>query len=217
VPEPGPRAIGAAPLAAYFECVMPERTPTETARDGDAPYVPRFHDEALRPDGRARPAYEHLIEELAEANLAAVATSLQRSLDALGVSFGEEGGTRPFHVDAVPRLLEASEWNELAAGMRQRARALNAFIADVYDERRIVAAGLVPSRVIDTAEGYEPQLQGVAPPGEHAPVVGFDLVRGGDGRFGVLEENLRTPSGLAYGSAARARSPAWRSGAARSW
>ena len=158
---------------------------------------------ALKADGGTRPGYEGIAGALAAADLGAVTAAVGRATAALGVSFGKGRKRRPFQLDAVPRLLGASEWHGLAVGMRQRARALNAFIADVYGDRRIVAAGVMPARVIDSAEGYEPDLVGVVAPGGHAPVVGFDLVRGGDGRFSILEENLRTPSGLAYSRAAR--------------
>ena len=87
--------------------------------------------------------------------------------------------------------------------MVQRARALNRFIRDVYGDREIVKSGRVPERVITSADHFEPELVGLDAPGGHAPVIGFDLVRGADGRFGVLEENLRTPSGLSYSDAAR--------------
>jgi uncharacterized circularly permuted ATP-grasp superfamily protein len=119
------------------------------------------------------------------------------------VTFRTSGGSRPFHVDPIPRVLEATEWGDLERGMRQRSRALNAFIADVYGDQKILRDGVVPRRVLDTAEHYEPLVQGIEAPGGHAPVIGFDLVRGGHRQFAVLEENLRTPSGLAYGSAAR--------------
>jgi uncharacterized circularly permuted ATP-grasp superfamily protein len=86
-------------------------------------------------------------------------------------------------------------------------RALNAFLRDVYGERRIVAAGVVEAATIDHAEGYEPQLAGrippIPPPAAPAAIIGFDLVRAPDGRFVVLEDNLRTPSGIAYMTAAR--------------
>lgn len=168
-----------------------------------APYLPEFHDEALTPMGSPRPAYARLMGELAEADLGAIAERTRAGLAKRGVSFGSDGGSAPFHVDPVPRLLEAAEWHGLVLGMRQRARALNAFIADAYGERRIVEAGVLPARVIEGAECFEPQLMGVEVHGQHAPVVGFDLVRGADGRFRALEENMRTPSGLAYAAAAR--------------
>ncbi len=107
-------------------------------------------------------------------------------------------------VDPVPRLIAGDEWASVERGLAQRTRALNHFLTDVYRERRIVTAGIVDARTIDGAEGYEPDLRGRlandAPP---APVIGFDLVRDPDGRFLVLEDNLRTPSGISYLVAAR--------------
>ncbi|HEX2358385.1 MAG TPA: circularly permuted type 2 ATP-grasp protein [Solirubrobacterales bacterium] len=168
------------------------------------PYLPEFYDEALTETGSPRPPYAGLMGELAEADLGAIAERTREGLDRRGVSFGTaEGGPAPFHVDPVPRVLEAAEWHGLVLGMRQRARAVNAFIADAYGDRRIVEAGVLPARVIEGAEGFEPGLMGVEIHGRHAPVVGFDLVRGADGRFRALEENARTPSGLAYAAAAR--------------
>ena len=107
-------------------------------------------------------------------------------------------------MDPVPRLLAAEEWGALERGLAQRTRALNHFLTDVYGERRIIAAGIVDADTVDGAEGYEPDLRdrsaSGAPP---APIIGFDLVRDPEGRFLVLEDNLRTPSGIAYLVAAR--------------
>jgi uncharacterized circularly permuted ATP-grasp superfamily protein len=91
----------------------------------------------------------------------------------------------------------------LETGLSQRARALNAFLADVYADREIVRAGVIPADAISSADHFEPAMQGVEVPAGHAPIIGFDLVRGNDGQFVVLEDNLRTPSGLAYASALR--------------
>jgi uncharacterized circularly permuted ATP-grasp superfamily protein len=170
---------------------------------GRPPYIPEAHDEALDPAGAPRPAYVDVLAELADADLDRISATVEDKLRERKVVFGSEEGDRLFHVDAIPRVLEASEWNGLAFGMLQRARALNSFIADVYGDQEIVKAGRIPARVIETADHFEPALVGIAAPGGHAPVVGFDLVRGAEGRFGVLEENLRTPSGLSYSSAAR--------------
>ena len=177
--------------------------PDAESEPGAPPYLPGARDEALTPEGRPRPGYTDVMGELAEADLKGITDSVERHLRERQVNFRSEGDSRAFHVDPVPRILEAAEWNGLAFGMRQRARALNAFIADVYGDRRIVKEGVLPARVIDSARHFEPDAVGMPVHGGHAPVVGFDLVRGADGRFGVLEENLRTPSGLAYGSAAR--------------
>src|SRR6185503_16778952 len=97
-----------------------------------------------------------------------------------------------------------ADWEPLAAGAGQRARALNAFVADAYGDRRIVTEGVMPARVIETAEHYEPRLQGVEPAGgQWVGIAGLDLVRAPDGEFHVLEDNLMTPSGFAYAAAAR--------------
>ena len=134
------------------------------------------------------------------ADLSALSAAIGADLHEHDVTFG---GT-PFVVDPVPRLIAAVEWNALAAGLIQRARALNAFLHDAYGEQRVVAAGLVSAAVLTGAEGYEPDLAGRLPPGPPpAGVMGFDVVRDADGTFLVLEDNLRTPSGIAYALAAR--------------
>jgi uncharacterized circularly permuted ATP-grasp superfamily protein len=107
-------------------------------------------------------------------------------------------------LDPVPRVLPAAEWDELKVGLAQRVKALSAFLADAYGPRRIVQAGVVPARVIETAEHYEPQMRGVDPPGGlWVGVAGLDLVREPTGEFLVLEDNLMTPSGFGYAAAAR--------------
>jgi uncharacterized circularly permuted ATP-grasp superfamily protein len=109
----------------------------------------------------------------------------------------------PFHLDPVPRVIAAADWEPLAAGLIQRVRALDAWCADVYGERRIVRDGVVPERVIETIDTREPALRGVTLP-RWVGIAGLDVVRAPDGRFLVLEDNLRTPSGIAYVLAARA-------------
>ena len=133
------------------------------------------------------------------ADLAGLSASVQGALDDAGCSFGDE---QRFVVDPVPRLLHGAEWDALARGLSQRVAALEAFVADVYGERRIVAEGVVPERVIAGAVHHEPGVAGIAV-GTWITVAGLDLVRREDGRFAVLEDNVRTPSGLAYLQAAR--------------
>ena len=118
------------------------------------------------------------------------------------MTFGAGSARRPFRVDPVPRVIDRGEWTATSAGLMQRARALAAFLGDVYGERRIVAAGLIPERVIESSAYYEPDARGlqVRPEGFLA---GLDLVRGDDGELMVLEDNTRTPSGLAYAVGAR--------------
>jgi uncharacterized circularly permuted ATP-grasp superfamily protein len=157
------------------------------------------HEERL-PDGTLRPGYVTMLRALEQADLGALVAGVAEHLAAAGVTFGAE----PFVVDPVPRLIDAGEWDLLERGLGQRARALNGFLHDAYGERRIVAAGLMAQEVITEAEGYEPDLAGRLPGGvPPAAIIGFDLVREPHGSFLVLEDNLRTPSGLAYLLAAR--------------
>jgi len=129
-----------------------------------------------------------------------VANDLRRR----GVTFGAGDGQDEFRVDPVPRLITGAEWAPLAAGLAQRVRALERFVADAYGPQRIVAAGVVPLAAITTAEYFEPALVGMAhPPRNWIPIAGLDIVRDTDGEFKVLEDNLRTPSGIAYAVAAR--------------
>jgi len=114
------------------------------------------------------------------------------------VEFGDE----PFRLDPIPRVIAAADWTRLEAGLTQRVRALDAWCADVYGERRIVRDGVVPARVIDTMDALEPELVGLSP-ARWIGIAGLDVVRAPHGRFLVLEDNVRTPSGMAYAIAAR--------------
>jgi uncharacterized circularly permuted ATP-grasp superfamily protein len=147
-----------------------------------------------------------LLAALDEMDLRALSRSLSRDLRERSVTFGgADGGTvEEFVVDPVPRVIARDEWDVLAAGLGQRAEALERFVADVYGERRIVAAGRVPWSAIESAEFYEPRMAQLPPAsGRWITIAGLDLVRDGDGPFLVLEDNVRTPSGIAYAVAAR--------------
>jgi uncharacterized circularly permuted ATP-grasp superfamily protein len=157
-------------------------------------------DEHRDGDGKPRPGYERTLDALATTDLETLRAAVEHKLADDGVTFGGQ----PFVVDPVPRLLAAGEWADLERGLTQRTRALNHFLTDVYGERRIVSAGIVAAATVDHAEGFEPDLLGRRAPGAApAPIIGFDLVRDPQGRFLVLEDNLRTPSGIAYLVAAR--------------
>jgi uncharacterized circularly permuted ATP-grasp superfamily protein len=171
-----------------------------------APYQPDagVFDEALEPDGSPRPFYADLLAALERADLAALAALLADDVAAAGVSFrADDEEDDSFYLDGVPRLLEAESWAGLAAGLEQRVRALDRFVADVYGEREIVAAGVVPARAIDSCDHLEPTLRELPTPPVRIAVAGLDVVRDATGEFLVLEDNVRTPSGLAYALAAR--------------
>jgi uncharacterized circularly permuted ATP-grasp superfamily protein len=139
-----------------------------------------------------------------DGDLEGLNAGVRARLARIGVLFRTAAGTTAFPLDPIPRVIAGEDWMHVKEGLGQRVRALNAFVADAYGARRIVEEGVVPARVIDTAEHYEPRLRGVEPPGgQWIGIAGLDLARGADGEFRVLEDNLMTPSGFAYAAAAR--------------
>jgi uncharacterized circularly permuted ATP-grasp superfamily protein len=162
------------------------------------------YDEALLPDGRPRAASAAALAAVAGKDPERLKACVRGRLEQAGVLFRAEGGGTAFPLDPVPRVLTAEEWHDVKVGLAQRVKALNAFVADAYGARSIVKAGIVPARVIDTAEHYEPAMQGVTPPGgQWVGVAGLDVVRDAEGKFRVLEDNVMTPSGFSYAVAAR--------------
>lgn len=136
-------------------------------------------------------------------NLVERQETINRELARNGVRFGiYRDGTyhdRLFPYDPVPRLIPSDEFDRLGAGLKQRVSALNAFLRDVYSDKRIVRDGVVPEEFVYTSKGYLPQVNGMTPPaGIYAHVAGEDLVQGEDGSWWVLEDNLRIPSGASY-------------------
>jgi uncharacterized circularly permuted ATP-grasp superfamily protein len=164
----------------------------------------RGYDEAVGEDGRPRASHAGALRAIAGHDLEALASTVDAQVAGEGVCFHSTSGDEAFLIDPVPRVLDAQEWEAIEAGLAQRVRALNRFIADVYAGRRIVDAGIMPARVIDTAECYEPAMRGARPPGDvWIGISGLDLVRDANGHFQVLEDNVRTPSGYSYAAAAR--------------
>ncbi len=109
------------------------------------------------------------------------------------------GVERVFPFDLIPRLIAEHEWTHLDAGLRQRIEALEAFLGDVYGDARCVAEGIVPKEMIEASSGFLPQMKGIRPPGGvRIHIAGVDLIQAPDGQFLVLEDNLRTPSGVSY-------------------
>ena len=125
-----------------------------------------------------------------------------------GVKFGlykhGEFKERLFPFDAIPRIITASQWEYLERGLIQRVDALNAYLRDLYGEKRIIKDGVVPETFAFASSGYLPQCEGIMPPkGIYSHISGIDLVEGDDGIWYVLEDNLRIPSGASYPLIAR--------------
>ena len=168
----------------------------------DYDVIESVYDEAFEAAGRPRPHYLPLLETLAESDLGLLEPELKWRLRKGEVTF-DASPDGLFALDLVPRLLTAREWDTIRAGVVQRARALDSFAADVYADRAIVAAEILPERVIEGSAHYEPAMRYAPPPRAYVSVVGFDLVRKPDGEFVVLEDQIRMPSGLGYALAAR--------------
>ena len=121
----------------------------------------------------------------------------------LGITFAvygeEESAERIIPFDIVPRIFTAKEWGALSVGLVQRVEAINAFLADVYGERRIINDGIVPAELVLGNSQFRAMLAGARPPHDiYAHICGIDLVRTGPDDFFVLEDNARTPSGVSY-------------------
>jgi len=121
----------------------------------------------------------------------------------LGITFnvyGEDAGTeRLIPFDTVPRIIPANEWQTMQQGIKQRVGALNKFLYDIYHDQNIIKAGIVPEEQIFANDQYQPCMQGIDLPGNiYAHITGVDLIRNKDGEYYVLEDNLRTPSGVSY-------------------
>jgi uncharacterized circularly permuted ATP-grasp superfamily protein len=164
------------------------------------------YDEAFEASGEPRPHYVPLLDTLAGVDLSARGRALKSRLGEQEVTF-DAAPDGVLALDLVPRLITPAEWETIRAGVLQRARALERFAADVYGERAIVDAGVVPARVIDSSVHYEPAMRDTPGPRQWISVVGFDLVREPGGDFVVLEDQIRMPSGLAYAVAARETLP----------
>lgn len=120
-------------------------------------------------------------------------------LDRHGITFSLAGRERPLPMDLVPRLLTSDEWAVIEAGVVQRIRALEAFLADVYSSGQVVRDVVIPRALITSSTHFHRQAWGIDPPnGVRIHVSGSDLIRDENGRFLVLEDNLRNPSGVSY-------------------
>lgn len=134
--------------------------------------------------------------------------AVNKWMERYGVRFGiYKNGTfkeQIFPFDAIPRVISNSDWIELEAGLRQRVDALNAFLRDIYGEKRIMKDGIIPDDFVYSSKGFTPQCEGIMPSqGIYSHISGIDLVQADDGTWYVLEDNLRIPSGASYPMIAR--------------
>jgi uncharacterized circularly permuted ATP-grasp superfamily protein len=163
-------------------------------------------DELRDADGGARPAAAEvlaLVERLGVEELQARQAAAAADILTMGITFTvySEGSNidRAWPFDVIPRVIEAAEWAAVERGLVQRLTALNMFIDDVYNDRRVVTDGVFPAELLDDSANYRRECEGVHPRfGVWAHICGSDLVRDADGTMYVLEDNLRVPSGVSY-------------------
>ena len=164
------------------------------------------YDEMFDPQGAPRPSSAQFVtrlERLSGTDLRQRQETAELNLHNLGITFtvyGHQDGTEkiwPF--DLLPRIIDADEWGHVEQGLKQRVRALNLFIGDLYNDRKILKDRVVPEELILSSRTLRPQLLGFRPPRDvWCHISGVDLVRDQDGTIYVLEDNLRCPSGVSY-------------------
>jgi len=165
-----------------------------------------FYDELITGKGSPRTAARQalrLLQSLPEEDMDSRRQSADLAIREMGISFTvyTEGGNidRAWPFDIIPRIITGKEWAQVSRGLQQRSRALNCFIDDVYNEQRILADGIVPADIVLDSPNFKAPCVGMSPRyGAWAHICGSDLVRDQRGRFFVLEDNLRVPSGVSY-------------------
>jgi uncharacterized circularly permuted ATP-grasp superfamily protein len=159
-------------------------------------------DEMFESRGEPRRHYGPLYDvlgTLTEADYRQRCIARDHSFRDQGITFSLSGEERPFPLDLVPRVIPPDEWMSIEAGVAQRVRALEAFLADLYGPASVLADGIVPAGLVLSSTHFQREAAGIEPPnGVRVHVAGVDLVRDGRGRYRVLEDNLRTPSGISY-------------------
>lgn len=165
-----------------------------------------FYDELFLAPGQPRPHLAALIQGIQNISLQQLQQyqqAAQIALFRLGVTFNvysdQRGLERIFPFDIIPRIISAQEWQGLETGLKQRIRALNLFLADIYGPQQILKDGAIPAEVIQSATGFLKPCIGLKPVHNiWCHITGTDLVRDRDGQWYVLEDNLRVPSGISY-------------------
>ena len=165
-----------------------------------------FYDELITDKGSPRTAARQalrLLQSLPEEDMDSRRQSADLAIREMGISFTvyTEGGNidRAWPFDIIPRIITGREWAQVSRGLQQRSRALNCFIDDVYNQQRILADGIVPADIVLDSPNFKAPCVGMSPRyGAWAHICGSDLVRDQRGRFFVLEDNLRVPSGVSY-------------------
>ncbi len=174
---------------------------TAQATRGRAAASPAW-DEMFDASSGVRAGYREIhaaLAQMTQEELRGRTDALASSYLAQGVTFDFAGEERPFPLDAVPRVIDLAEWLEVEAGVKQRVRALEAFLADIYGPQRAVKDGVIPASLITSSSHFHREAAGIVPAnGVRIQVSGIDLIRDEQGGWRVLEDNVRVPSGVSY-------------------
>ncbi len=165
-----------------------------------------FYDELIDENGRPRPGAQLLIdriESLPDGDLILRQKEAEALLLKMGITFNvygrDEGTEKIFPFDLIPRIVSRTDWQQIESGLKQRIHALNLFLQDIYNDKKILKDKVVPEDLVLSSRTYRKECEGFTPPrGIWCHVTGTDLIRDRDGRFYVLEDNLRCPSGVSY-------------------
>lgn len=165
-----------------------------------------FFDELFEENGSPRPGAQLLIQKIESLSTESLMTKQQAAevmLLQMGITFAvygdDEGSEKIFPFDVLPRIVDGSEWTQIEAGLKQRIFALNAFIEDIYNKKQILKDRIIPEDLVLSSKAYRQQCIGFSPPHKiWCHVTGTDLIRDRSGKFYVLEDNLRCPSGVSY-------------------
>ncbi len=166
----------------------------------------KFFDELISSSGNPRikaRAVVNLFKNMSESEMNARKKAAELAIRDMGVSFtvysSERNIDRAWPYDIIPRIISAFEWRNISLGLKQRLKALNSFIDDVYNQQLILKEGIVPESLVIQSPNYKQECRGISPPyGAWANICGTDLVRHSNGKLFVLEDNLRVPSGISY-------------------
>ena len=170
------------------------------------PQSERFFDEVIARDRAQRSHYKIMMQrfnQFSAADIRARRELVNIFFRNQGITFTvygvDEGIERIFPFDLIPRIIPSSEWEVIERGLTQRITALNEFLSDIYHKQQILRDKVVPAELVLGSKHFRREFIGVRPPlGIYIHVTGSDLIRDADGRYLVLEDNLRTPSGVSY-------------------
>ncbi len=184
-----------------------EITPLPPMNGLFAGYAPEgFFDELHEADGTPRDYCRKMVsalDQLSHEDFEGRCSLADLTMENQGITFtvygNEQGIEKPFPVDLVPRVVPADDWAHVEKGLKQRVRALNAFLHDVYNDEKILKDGVIPRDLIVNAPNFRSQFKGAKVPGNlYIHICGTDLIRDENGTYRVLEDNCRTPSGVSY-------------------